>query len=27
MTVKTSTQVPEFIVRRLIPSAMNAQPA
>jgi len=27
MSVKTSTQVPEFVVRRLIPSSMNAQPA
>lgn len=27
MSVKTSTQVPEFLIRRLIPSSMNAQPA
>jgi hypothetical protein len=27
MTVKTSTQVPEFIISRLIPPAMHAQPA
>jgi len=27
MTVKTSRQVPEFVISRLIPSAMNAQPA
>jgi hypothetical protein len=27
MTVKTSKQVPEFIISRLIPPAMNAQPA
>ncbi|HEX3000980.1 MAG TPA: hypothetical protein VHN82_01190 [Methanoregula sp.] len=27
MSIKTSTQVPEFIVRRLIPPSMNAQPA
>jgi hypothetical protein len=27
MTVKTSRQVPEFIISRLIPPAMNAQPA
>jgi hypothetical protein len=26
MSVKTSTQVPEIVVRRLIPSSMNAQP-
>jgi len=27
MTVKTSTQVPEFVISRLIPPAMHAQPA
>lgn len=27
LTVKTSNQVPEMIVRRLLPSNMNAQPA
>jgi hypothetical protein len=27
MSIKTSTQVPEFVVRRLIPPSMNAQPA
>jgi len=27
MTVKTSKQVPEFVINRLIPPAMNAQPA
>jgi hypothetical protein len=27
MSVKTSTQIPEFVVRRLIPPSMNAQPA
>jgi hypothetical protein len=26
MTVKTSAQVPELVIRRLIPPAMNAQP-
>lgn len=26
MSVKTSTQVPEMVVRRLIPASMNAQP-
>ena len=26
MTVKTSRQVPEFVISRLIPPAMNAQP-
>jgi hypothetical protein len=26
MTVKTSSQVPELIIRRLIPASMNAQP-
>lgn len=27
MSVKTSTQVPELVIRRLIPPTMNAQPA
>ncbi|MDD4136544.1 MAG: hypothetical protein PHT99_01440 [Methanoregula sp.] len=27
MTVKTSTQIPEFVISKLIPSNMNAQPA
>jgi hypothetical protein len=27
MSVKTSSQIPEFVVRRLIPASMNAQPA
>ena len=27
MTIKTSKQIPEFIIRRLIPPEMNAQPA
>ena len=26
MSVKTSTQIPEFVIRRIIPSSMNAQP-
>jgi hypothetical protein len=26
MSVKTSTQVPEMVIRHIIPSSMNAQP-